>query len=638
MSIAKMRLLHINFDKENLQDVLLRLSAGCEFHPVQAQRITERVGGLKTLKEENPYTDVVQRLVDTANLLGVELLKGRAQSISIDLNEVKSLLDNVEDRVLALANVRNDVATINAEYEDSIKHLQYMNDAQFSLDDVFDCRYLKVRFGRLPIDNLPKLSFYDSHPFVFKSFKSDAAYSWCVYFTTLDFEGDADNIFSALQFERIRIPSFFHGTPDEAIKVINSEIESNKVQLDKIEKRLLAIREEYLPLMADYYAKVNFLNETFETRKYVVDLGGEYTINGFADPKSAKKIEEEFKGIAHIDNLPPESDKRLQPPTKLSNGWFSKPFELFVNMYGTPGYNDLDPTFFVAISYTVLFGLMFADLGQGILLALFSWFLAKKYKIGLAEIGIRIGIASAIFGFFLGSVFGNEEILVPLFKETLGISWLPIHVLDKEFTMILLGITIFMGVVLISTAITINIVLRFKEGNKYEALLSHNGVAGLLMYLSLLFALVGSMLLGLDIMTPAFLIPTVGIPVFCIFFKEPIIHFFKKQPLFPHGVGGFITETFFEMFEVFLSFAANTMSFLRVGGFVLSHAGMMLVVYTLAGMVPSGFYYIVIIIGNLFVMGLEGMIVGIQVLRLEFYEMFSRYFEGNGIAFQSIHQ
>ena len=82
------------------------------------------------------------------------------------------------------------------------------------------------------------------------------------------------------------------------------------------------------------------------------------------------------------------------------------------------------------------------------------------------------------------------------------------------------------------------------------------------------------------------------------------------------------------------------MSFLRVGGFVLSHAGMMLVVYTLANMVGGGSptigYFLVLIFGNIFVMCLEGMIVGIQVLRLEFYEMFSRYYEGNGKAFVTI--
>jgi V/A-type H+-transporting ATPase subunit I len=121
-----------------------------------------------------------------------------------------------------------------------------------------------------------------------------------------------------------------------------------------------------------------------------------------------------------------------------------------------------------------------------------------------------------------------------------------------------------------------------------------------------------------------------------VFLKEPIERKIHGHKMFPNGFGGFFTEGFFELFEVILSYITNTMSFMRVGGFVLSHAGMMLVVYSLMSM-SSGLVgtTIIFIIGNLFVMGIEGLIVGIQVLRLEFYEMFSRYYEGNGIAFRT---
>ena len=111
-----------------------------------------------------------------------------------------------------------------------------------------------------------------------------------------------------------------------------------------------------------------------------------------------------------------------------------------------------------------------------------------------------------------------------------------------------------------------------------------------------------------------------------MFLKEPLIRKLEEHgDMFPNGFGAFFVEGFFELFEVVLSFITNTMSFLRVGGFVLSHAGMMLVVYTLAEMVGGFGEIIVLILGNVFVMCLEGLIVGIQVLRLEFYEMFSRF-------------
>ena len=99
------------------------------------------------------------------------------------------------------------------------------------------------------------------------------------------------------------------------------------------------------------------------------------------------------------------------------------------------------------------------------------------------------------------------------------------------------------------------------------------------------------------------------------------------------SVGNMIVEGFIELFETCLSYLTNTMSFLRVGGFILSHAGMMLVVNVLAGSELSAGSIIVQILGNLFVIGMEGFIVGIQVLRLEFYELFGRFYVSDGKEF-----
>ncbi|MGX8680503.1 MAG: V-type ATPase 116kDa subunit family protein, partial [bacterium] len=135
-----------------------------------------------------------------------------------------------------------------------------------------------------------------------------------------------------------------------------------------------------------------------------------------------------------------------------------------------------------------------------------------------------------------------------------------------------------------------------------------------------------------------YILGLIVLPAFLMFLKEPLSNLLEGNQMFPHGFGGFFAEAFFELFDVVLSFVSNTMSFLRVGGFVLSHAGMMMVVYTLAKMTGEYTlgYYAILVIGNIFVMVLEGLSVGIQVLRLEFYEMFSRYYSGNGRKFVSM--
>ena len=202
--------------------------------------------------------------------------------------------------------------------------------------------------------------------------------------------------------------------------------------------------------------------------------------------------------------------------------------------------------------------------------------------------------------------------------------------------MTLLMAAIGLGIVLILISMTFSIVLNFKKKNIGEAILSQNGLCGVTFYVAVIVAALG-MLTGQHFVNIFYILILIVLPLILMFLKEPLIRKLEEHgEMFPNGFGAFFVEGFFELFEVVLSFITNTMSFLRVGGFVLSHAGMMLVVYTLAEMVGGFGEIIVLILGNVFVMCLEGLIVGIQVLRLEFYEMFSRYYEGNGIPFKTI--
>ena len=95
-------------------------------------------------------------------------------------------------------------------------------------------------------------------------------------------------------------------------------------------------------------------------------------------------------------------------------------------------------------------------------------------------------------------------------------------------------------------------------------------------------------------------------------------------------------QSIFEIIVMFIDYLANTMSFLRVGAFVLVHAGMMLVVFTLAEMLPGVGFVIIVIIGNIIVSVLECLLVCIQVLRLQYYELFCRYFDGSGRKFEPV--
>ena len=129
-------------------------------------------------------------------------------------------------------------------------------------------------------------------------------------------------------------------------------------------------------------------------------LGEKSSIVGFASVKDAQKIKEDFESIegVHVELRDENGDSRLTPPTKLENGWFARPFKMFVEMYGVPGYSEKDPTPFVALTYTLLFGIMFGDVGQGLLLSLIGYIAYKKFNMELGAVGIRLGFSSALFG------------------------------------------------------------------------------------------------------------------------------------------------------------------------------------------------------------------------------------------------
>lgn len=126
------------------------------------------------------------------------------------------------------------------------------------------------------------------------------------------------------------------------------------------------------------------------------------------------------------------------------------------------------------------------------------------------------------------------------------------------------------------------------------------------------------------------------IPLLLIGLKEPLTKLVeKKKDVFPREKGMFAITTFFELFEVLLTYFSNTLSFVRIGAFAVSHAAMMEVVLMLAGAENGGFpNWIVIVLGNIFVCAMEGLIVGIQVLRLEYFELFSRFYKGDGREFK----
>jgi V/A-type H+-transporting ATPase subunit I len=365
-----------------------------------------------------------------------------------------------------------------------------------------------------------------------------------------------------------------------------------------------------------------------EVRRNAVHSDVFFYIVGWMEEKDAEKLEKEISNSGDIIMFysgHPSDVKDLQPPTKLKNNPVFKPFEMFVKMYGLPSYGEIDPTPILAITYILFFGIMFGDVGQAAILSIAGFILYRIKKWDLGGIVGIVGISGMVFGFIYGSFFGNEEIIPELFHTT------PLQPMSQITLM--LGGTIAMGVLIIIFGMVLNVINSVRSKNKGEALFGHNGVAGLVFYISVLL-LAGNIFLKWGVPNFVF-IALIVIAILAMYLCEPLSKLISGKKNWMPKNGMFFVENFFEMFEVILSFFTNTISFLRIGAFAIVHVGMMMVVAILSQGGGIG-GVIVQILGNVLVMVLEGLIVGIQVLRLEYYEMFSRYFSGRGKEFVSL--
>ena len=297
-------------------------------------------------------------------------------------------------------------------------------------------------------------------------------------------------------------------------------------------------------------------------------------------------------------------------------------------MYGLPSYGETDITAFVAITYVLLFGIMFADVGQGAVLAIASYLIWKIKKMPLFRLMIPCGICSCIVGFVFGSVFGYEEALDPLY-HAIGLPGKPVSVMDSINGILLLAIGI--GVVMVAIAMVIHMYSSIRKHLWGEVIFSNNGLVGLLTYAAGVSLCTGFM------NGPAFLpggvaIAIVVVGLILLLMKEVLIPLVDGEDWHPEGGwGNYFMQNIFELLEYVLSYLSNTISFLRVGAFVFVHASMMMVVFKLAGD-PANI--IIVALGNALVLVLEALLSGIQGLRLEFYEMFSRCYEGGGRPFR----
>lgn len=610
------------------------------FHPDDALSFYSKNNNFVPLSEGNPYSEPLRKLKDMVKRAGMKLQLVDIADFEVSLKEVNDYVNYINYKMGLLLEKKQDILNRITKHQKAQENIGHFIGLDLNLAEIFACKYIKVRFGKLPKESFEKLNASGEDPYMlFFPCTVDEKACWGVYFAPLENIAEVDRKFAGLYFERLWLNQI-NGTPETELEIIKGLIADTNAELESINRKIESFWKTQKDQCLRFYTKLEEMNTYFTIKNYVSKYNESFILVGWIPQEEEDNFAHQLSDVYGIEFSIERADneEKHSPPVKLKNNRFSRPFESFVEMYGLPSYNEIDPTVIVSVLYTLLFGIMFGDFGQGIVLSVAGAVMWRLKKMMLGRILIRCGFAASVFGLIYGAVFGLEHVLDPMYKALFNLDEKPVEVLEPKTVMTIIVLAVILGAGIIILSMILNIYSSLRRRNYENALFGQNGVAGLIFYGSLVAA-GGTMALGVNVVSLPYVLGLMVLPVVLIFFKEPLGKLLSRAPDWkPKKWGEYMVQNGFELFEIMLSYITNTMSFLRVGAYVLVHAGMMMVVFTIAQIMPGGVvgYTLMAVFGNVFVIALEGLLVGIQVLRLNFYELFSRFFEGQGRPFAPI--
>lgn len=635
--IEKMKFLSITGPKADIDRVIDTYLSKYEIHLENALSELKAVKDLRPYIEINPYKDSYQRSEELIGCLADHAISDSPEKVSIE--EALSIVGDLDCNIRELTKQKESLTSQMETLQVSLDKVVPFTGLDYDLSSILHFKYIKFRFGRISHEYYEKFAnyVYDSIDTVLYKCREDDNYVWVVYFVPETISNQIDAIYSSMHFERFFLPDEYEGTPLDAIHTLEAKIQELKSSIQDLNTRISETLESNSAALTAANKKLATFSTNFNVRKLAActkqEINTFYIICGWMADRDARKFQKEIENDINTFCIIEDDHNNIvsHPPTKLHNPKLFRPFEMFIQMYGLPSYHEIDPTILIGITYSFLFGFMFGDVGQGLCLLAGGLLLYYFKKLSLAAIISCCGFFSAIFGVMFGSVFGFEHVIDAVWLRPMEqMTSLPF--IGRLNTVFIIAVAIGMGIILLT--MVLNIVNSIRSHDMEKTYFDTNGVAGLVFYASLVIT-IALYMTGRTLPATILLIVMFAIPLLIMFLKEPLTALVeRKAKIMPDAKGMFVVQGLFELFEVLLSYFSNTLSFVRVGAFAVSHAAMMEVVLMLAGAEAGTPNWIIIILGNLFVCGMEGLIVGIQVLRLEYYELFSRFYQGTGRAFK----
>ncbi len=635
--IEKMKFLSITGPKEDIDRVVDTYLSKYEIHLENALSELKTVQDLRPFVENNPFKDISQRALELSQLLSPDGEQSGHKTMSV--SQAADLIEAIGNEAEELKAKEESLISKRNALKESLERILPFTALNYDLSEILHFKYIKFRFGRISHEYYHKFEdyVYDTIDTVLYKCREDDEYVWLVYFVPDTISNRIDAIYASMHFELITVPDEYKGTPFEATKTLEDSMKAVQIELNDVRKQLATFLELKRDDLLSAKERLESFSTNFNVRKLAActrqSRNTFYILCGWMSHQDADSFQRDISDDEKTFCIVEENHENIlsRPPTKLLNPGLFKPFELFIKMYGLPAYNEIDPTILIGLTYSFLFGFMFGDVGQGLCLLVGGFLLHKFKKSSLAAILSCCGVFSTIFGFLFGSVFGFEEIIHAVWLRPMQhMTSLPF--IGRLNTVFIVSVSIGMGIILLT--MILNIINSYRSHDPERTFFDTNGLAGFVFYAGLVLTIVLYMTQN-PIPATILLVIMFGLPLAIMFFKEPLTNLLeRKARIMPKEKGMFVVQGFFELFEVLLSYFSNTLSFVRVGAFAISHAAMMEVVLMLSGYEAGNINWLVVILGNLFVCGMEGLIVGIQVLRLEYYELFSRFYRGTGREFK----
>ena len=413
-------------------------------------------------------------------------------------------------------------------------------------------------------------------------------------------------------------------------------------QLTALETQIQAARTEMAHSLVDIWYRINAVLLMLRLRAHGRTTNDAFLFSGWVPHTETAalidRLQQTTNGRILSEQIPAEElDKVLQNeipvPVRLSHPGFFKPFGMLLENYGLPAYRTIDPTCLMAMAFLLMFGMMFGDIGHGLVLVAGGLLLRYYEKPGGRDIGRLIlycGVSSSLFGMLFGSIFGVEEVFPALWTHPLTSS-------ESLFS-----VAILFGMILISTGVILNILNAYHTHTLLQHSFKAFGVLGGMAYWT-----------GIALVVALFTIPQMKpvihglvwalLVLFLLFFaRDPVLWAMgKKAHVFSEGIVAYGFECLVEIAETIMNYLANTVSFIRVAAFGMAHAGLLVAIFELNDLIatlPGGtvLSILLLVLGNLFVIVFEGAVATIQVIRLEYYEFFSKFFNDFGEKYDPV--